>query len=606
MTTDPVVVVGAGAAGCTLALLLARYGIPSTVVDQRTEARLHPAAHVVNARTLEIWNQASPNLIRALEAMTPAIDTVNLIRWCTDVRATPLGEIDLLSEPDRLAEVRGHSPFLISHIGQHLLMPALWEALDDERLIDFRRGWRADLDAGTLVLQPPGASPITEAARYVVAADGANSSLRDAAGITMNGPVLANMGSVFFHAPNLYADGHGRPLLSWIYHPRFSGVMIAHADDDYVLMTPYLHPAQPIARDSKSYWNRQLPNVIGATDYQIRSTGTWTMTSQMATAFRRGPLLLIGDAAHRFPHTGGFGLNSGVQDAHNLAWKLAAVLDSGAPDTLLDTYETERRPVVARFAEQSTTNHFKLDDVTAPLGITNRSLHRATEFMARPWLSRIPDRVMASVADGLTRAQTSRTKRLLRDDARGRRLRQRMAETIPGQLEHFVASGLEFGYAYVSPLIDTGVDGPCPDGDVSIYEPTTHPGARLPHTLVIDDAGGIRPLHDLIRSAGLTLFTCDLQAWTASMPPSLVDLPIAVIAVRPADPDGGSAMLDLLEIGERGAVVVRPDGHVVWRSRTGVDAVDQFEAFVRRAWAPLSRVRAEAGQNPPYRHQEQS
>ncbi|OPX08740.1 FAD-dependent monooxygenase, partial [Mycobacterium sp. AT1] len=457
MTTEPVVIVGAGAAGCTLALLLARYGIPSTIVDHRTEARLHPAAHVVNARTLEIWNQASPNLIRALVAMTPAIDTVNLIRWCTDVRATPLGEIDLLSEPDRLAEVQGHSPFLISHIGQHLLMPALWEALDDEGLIDFRRGWRADLDAGTLVLKPPGAAPTTEAAQYVVAADGANSSLRDAARIAMEGPVLANMGSVFFHAPNLYPEGDARPLLSWIYHPRFSGVMIAHADDDYVLMTPYLHPAQSIARDSENYWNRQLPNVIGATDYQIRSTGTWTMTSQMATTFRRGPLLLIGDAAHRFPHTGGFGLNSGVQDAHNLAWKLAAVLDSGAPDSLLDTYEIERRAVVTRFAEQSTTNHFKLDEVTAPLGITNRSLHQATEFMAKPWLSRLPDRVMATAADGLTRAQTSRTKRLLRDDARGRRLRRRMAETIPGQLEHFVASGLEFGYAYVSPLIDTGV-----------------------------------------------------------------------------------------------------------------------------------------------------
>ena len=180
-----------------------------------------------------------------------------------------------------------------------------------------------------------------------------------------------------------------------------------------------------------------------------------------------------------------------------------------------------------------------------------------------------------------------------------------MAETIPGQLEHFVASGLEFGYAYVSPLIDT-VGGPCPDGDVSIYEPTTHPGARLPHTFVGDGVGGIRPLHDLIRTAGLTLFTADLQAWTASMPPSLADLPIAVTGLTPPSPDAHSAMLELLEIGERGAVVVRPDGHVVWRSTTGVDAVDQFEAFVLSAWAPLSRVRAEAGHEPAHRHRERS
>ncbi|GAB7066062.1 FAD-dependent monooxygenase [Mycobacterium hodleri] len=588
MESDAVVIVGAGAAGSTLALLLARYGIPSTVVEQRTDTRLHPAAHVINARTLEIWKQASPRLLRAVEAITPPIDEVNVIRWCTDVRALPLGEIDLLSEPDRLAEVRAHSPFLISHIGQHLLMPAMWEALDDEELVDFRRGWRADMVDDMLTLRLPGQPPSTETPRYVIAADGANSALRDAADIEMHGPVLANMGSVFFHAPNLYPDGHARPLLSWIYHPRFSGVMIAHADDDYVLMTPYLHEAQALARRSRDYWNRQLSHVIGTTDYEIRSTGTWTMTSQMAESFRRGRLLLIGDAAHRFPHTGGFGLNSGVQDAHNLAWKLAAVLTSGAPDSLLDTYETERRPVVSRFAEQSTTNHFRLDEVTKPLGITNRSLHQATEFMAKPWLSCVPDRVMAAVADGLTRAQTSRTKALLQDHSRGKRLRRSMAESIPGQLEHFVASGLEFGYAYESPLIDTATDGPCPVGDVSFYHPTTHPGARLPHTLVLDQTGAPRPLHDLIATTGLTLFTPNPRGWTARMPRSLVDVPLSVAALTPPNPDARQAILDLLEVGERGAVVVRPDGHVVWRNRTGPDEVDALERFVLAAWAPLN------------------
>ena len=126
MDSETVVIVGAGAAGATLALLLARLGIPSTVVEERRDTRLHPAAHVINARTLEIWNQESPELGDALEAITPPIDTVNIIRWCTDVRSEPIGEIDLLSQPDRLDEVRSHSPYLISHIGQHLLMPVLW------------------------------------------------------------------------------------------------------------------------------------------------------------------------------------------------------------------------------------------------------------------------------------------------------------------------------------------------------------------------------------------------------------------------------------------------------------------------------------------------
>lgn len=577
MADEPIVIVGAGAAGSTMALLLARYGIASILVEERQDPRLHPAAHVINARTLEIWHQACPALGSALDEITPPIDTVNIIRWCTDVRSDPIGEIDLLSQPDRLAEVRTHSRHLISHIGQHLLMPKLWNAVDNEPLVDFRRGCRAELLGRRVLLRSAESESDALAPRFVIAADGANSGLRDASGITMSGPVLANMGSVFFHAPGLYPDGAGRPLLSWIYHPRFSGVMIAHADDDYVLMTPYLHAAQAIARDSRRYWHAILPDVIGSTDYRIRSTGTWTMTKQIADRFRRGPLLLIGDAAHRFPHTGGFGLNSGVQDAHNLAWKLAAVLHDGAPESLLDTYEIERRPVIDRFAEQSTHNHFALDHVTAPMGITNRSLHRATELIGKLPLDCLPAGVVGRLADALVAAQTTRTRRLLRQNARSRRLRRQMADAVPGQEEHFVASGLEFGYAYQSALIDTA-EGPCPEGDVALYHPTTHPGARLPHALMTLPDGGETSTHDAIRRQGLTLFTADLHRWTEALAEHPVSAPITVVTLTGADAVG------LLQVGDHGAVVVRPDGHVVWRTQTGPASVDRLVTFIDRAW----------------------
>lgn len=586
MNNISLVIVGAGASGCTLALLLARYNIGSTVIEDRLEPRLHPAAHVINARTLEIWNQASPELGGALATITPPIDTVNIIRWCTDVHSDPIGEIDLLSQPDRLAEVRSHSSYLISHIGQHLLMPLLWQALEREPLVDFRRGTHADLSGQTVTLSSAATEPVTVHPRFVIAADGANSTLRDAAGIAMTGPVLANMGSVFFHAPRLYPEGAGRPLLSWIYHPRFSGVMIAHADDDYVLMTPYLHAAQPIASDSRRYWNRVLPDVIGSTDYEIRSTGTWTMTKQIADRFRRGSLLLIGDAAHRFPHTGGFGLNSGVQDAHNIAWKIAAVLDDGAPESLLDTYEIERRPVITRFAEQSTHNHFKLDEVTAELGVTNRSLYRATELIGRLRLNRLPAAAVAQVADALTTAQTSRTRRLLRQTGRSRRLRERMAAAIPGQEEHFVASGLEFGYSYASSLIDTA-EGRCPDGDVALYRPTTHPGARLPHTIIRDADGSEVSTHTAIAQRGLTLFTTDPAGWTDALTDTPTSVPVVVVALCPTSDSTVATMADLFEVGDHGAVVVRPDGHVVWRTRSGPPAVDRLRSFIDNSWADV-------------------
>ncbi|MEH3140974.1 MAG: FAD-dependent monooxygenase [Mycobacterium kyogaense] len=579
MVNDSIVIVGAGAAGSTMALLLARYGIPSTLVEERRDPRLHPAAHVINARTLEIWHQASPDLGGALDDITPPIDTVNIIRWCTDVRSDPIGEIDLLSQPARLAEVRTHSRHLISHIGQHLLMPTLWNAVESEPLVDFRRGCHAEILGSRVVLRSGERDREVVAPCFVVAADGANSALRDKAGISMSGPVLANMGSVFFHAPRLYPDGASRPLLSWIYHPRFSGVMIAHADDDYVLMTPYLHAAQSIARNSRRYWDSILPDVIGSAGYRIRSTGTWTMTQQIAGRFRQGPLLLIGDAAHRFPHTGGFGLNSGVQDAHNLAWKLAAVLRDGATESLLDTYEAERRPVIERFAEQSARNHFALDHVTAPLGITNRSLHRATELFGSLPLNWLPDGMIARVADALTTAQTSRTRRLLRQSAHSRRLRLQMAEAIPGQEEHFVASGLEFGYAHHSALIDES-EGPCPAGDVALYRPTTHPGARLPHATFTSPDGVETSTHDAVRRRGLTLFTADPRPWTEALSEHPVSVPLAIVAVSRAD----GAVVDLLQVGEQGAVVVRPDGHVVWRTRTGPASIDRLVKFIENRW----------------------
>ncbi|NNN29218.1 NAD(P)-binding protein [Streptomyces sp. S3(2020)] len=596
----PITIVGAGATGCTLALLLARHGIPSTVVERRTQPLLHPAAHVVNARSFEIWHHASPRLAQDIAALAPPIETVNIIRWSSRLTDEPLGEIDLLSEPGMLAHVRTHSPFLISHIGQHLLMPVLWDALDQEPLVHFRRGITVcDVTAATdrmtlhtLTAQAGTTQDLTT--RYLIAADGANSIVRDRAGIRMRGKVLANMGSVFFNAPDLHPVGKDRSLLNWIYEPNFCGVLIAHADDDYVLMTAYLHHAQQIARDGLSYWKRTLPQVLGPdVPVEIRSTGTWTMTSQTASTFRRGRLLLTGDAAHRFPHTGGFGLNSGVQDAHNLAWKIAAVLNGSASDTLLDTYETERRPVVERFAEQSVANHFRLDEVTQSVGITNRSLHGATTTAAHPLLSWIPDRLMATAADRLTHLQMRRTRALRGDTPTTRRRRAQIASAIPAQLEHFVSTGLEFGYTYASPLIHPEPGSPTDESDeVVTYRPTTRPGARLPHSMVLHE-GSPHPIHDLLLHNGVTVVTPDPGSWAAALRERWPEdtLPFQVVGLITAGIEDTDMLVHLYEVGEGGAVLVRPDGHVVWRTRKAAPgATDELISRWARMWRAFSGV----------------
>jgi 2,4-dichlorophenol 6-monooxygenase len=595
MTDDQIVIVGGGSTGSTLALLLARRGISSIVLECREEPLVHPAAHVINARSLEIWHQASPALTEEIVALAAPTEKLGSIRWCCGLTDAPLGEIDVAADPEVQERLRSYSPFLISHIGQHLLMPVIWAALEREPLVDFRRGTSVERvyetsDRMVVDIRTQFGPVERLSARYVVAADGANSAVREHAGIGMQGKVLTHIGSVFFHAPRLFGADTPRPLLAWIYEPRFCGALISHAADHYVLMTPYLHRDQAVARDSDAFWNRTLPEVLGTSHgFTVRSTGTWTMTSQIASRFRHGQLLLAGDAAHRFPPAGGFGLNSGVQDAQNLAWKITAIINGPADDALLDTYDPERRPVVERFAEQSVKNFFRLDEVTAPLGITNRAICKATQAVARPPLSWLPGRLLGLACDRATRLQTRRTKVLLGGGARARRLRAQIAAAIPGQLEHFVFQGLEFGYIYRGQLIAAGTeDTPLEQSDIVTYRPTTRPGARLPHASVLHEGRPV-PIHDILCPDGLTLLTSSAPQWSSALrrQQRSAVLPIVVTCLAAADPRDHGELLALFEVGHQGAVLVRPDGHVAWRTAKPAPAgTPDLNRFLEERWLP--------------------
>jgi 2-polyprenyl-6-methoxyphenol hydroxylase-like FAD-dependent oxidoreductase len=584
--TTPVVIVGAGPAGATAALLLARRGIRTVVLERRATPLFHPAAHVINARTLEIWHEYSPDLASVIASMSPPHDEVNLISWFGGIGDGPIGSIDLLSDPDRKAVVESQSPYMVSHIGQHLLMPVLWNALDEDPLIDFRRGVTVlDVESTPEVARVRTRSGDDDGeltARYVLGCDGANSPVRDASGIDLDGPVLANMGSAFFTSHTLFPDD-ARPLLSWIYTPDLCGVLISHADHRYILMTAYLHPAQEIAANSRQFWADMLPKVLGDKDFELESTGTWVMTSQTADSFRRGRLLLLGDAAHRFPHTGGFGLNSGVQDAHNLAWKLDAVLSGTASPTLLDTYETERRPVVEKFAEQSVANHFRLDDIGGRIGITNRMLAVATRVAARAPLASLPDRLVAPMATAMMRRQMRRARRLHPGAPGSTALRGQIADALPGQIEHFVSTGLQFGYLHTSDLVADDDSAVRPPEDVVDYLPTTYPGARLPHAM-ISTRGLTTGIHDVLHRTSLTLLALDDDGWENELGTHRIAGPgVVVVPVDAPDPADRRRLIDLLEVGEKGAVLVRPDGHVAWRTTSPASSgVAELTRFLER------------------------
>lgn len=572
----PVVIVGGGASGCTLALLLASYSIPCIVVERRTTPLQHPAAHVLNGRAFEIWAQYSPALAREILALCPSEEEIGNIRWCTSLLGTEFGSIDLLADLELVERVRSHSEYRIAHVGQHLLMPILWRALEAEPLVTFIKGHSLESlhDAGhevTLSVRDTNQQRTSIGARWLIGADGANSKVRELLGIAMQGPTLANMASVFFQMKLDELHSQPRPLLSWIYNPDFCGVMIKHADDNYILMTPYLCDEQAVAKAGQDYWRKVIPLAIGNSEvpFTIHTMGKWLMTTQLASSYAKGHALLIGDAAHRFPHTGGFGLNSGVQDAHNVAWKLAAILEERAPDSLLGTYELERKPVIRLFAEQSMGNHFKLDEVTCHIGLRNRGLMQVTKLFTLAPFTWLPKSARGSLADWLMRGALKKTALLEAQTAKGKRLRALLQAQVPEQQEHFISTGLEYGYAYTQGLVEPEPSAqPLIGKGVTEYRPTTWPGARLPHVMLLSD-GELRPVHQLLDKRDLTLISAKPEQWSQALQalPGCAEMAVRIIGLDNMDPSARQAAIELYEVGEDGAILVRPDHHVVWRTK---------------------------------------
>ncbi|MEZ4217561.1 MAG: FAD-dependent monooxygenase [Myxococcota bacterium] len=538
----PVLVVGAGPTGLVAALLLEQQGVATRVVERRGGPQRAPAAHVVNARTLEICRAAGVDMAAAAKAAIDPADA-GFAYWVDRLGGATLGRLPFEQQGDAQLAV---TPTPLRNLSQSRLEPLLVEALARRagRAPEWGCEWVSSTDDGervhTVVRDAASGREETISSRYVVAADGAGSGVRKALGIDVQGPAgIQSFVMVHFRARLRGVPEVPPGVLFFLCDPRARGaVFIVHdLDREAVCMLPY----DPASESLADYPPARCAALVreGLADpglaLDVDNVSTWTMTAQVADAYRRGRVFLAGDAVHRFPPTGGLGLNSGVQDAHNLAWKLALVLRGDAPPALLDSYERERRPVAQANADQSLRNALRLIEVPVALGITDD-------------LAGSVDRYEAALRDPAARA--------------------RVRAAIEAQAEHFDMPGLQLGFRYAEGALARGDGDALPPLEVRRFTPTGCPGARLPHAWLADPGASLLdrvPLDRFLLVAGP-----EGAAWVDAL--RSVDAPPAdALVLTEALLPGLDAWRAQAGIDASGALLVRPDQHVAWRSRALAD-----------------------------------
>lgn len=342
-TTDseepsPVLIVGGSLVGLSAAVFLAWRGVPTVVVEKHAGSSAHPRAIGYTTRTLELFRAVGIDLPKSHDTGTPRRARVHSLAgaWHEEYPWTPGGG----------AAKTEYSPVTGTAVAQDRLEPILRERAaelgaqirSNTELVGFTQ----DGDGVTATLRERGGREYRLRASYLVAADGARSVVRDELGIERSGQgTLSVQRSILFRAPLAEYLEHGVVQFE-IEQPDLKAFLTTYSDGRWVLML-----GDDLDRDEDGQ-RSLIRQATGLPDLPVElvTTGRWELAALIADRFRSGRVFLAGDAAHQLPpNRGGYGANTGIDDAHNLAWKLAAVVSGESTPGLLDTYDAERRPV---------------------------------------------------------------------------------------------------------------------------------------------------------------------------------------------------------------------------------------------------------------------
>ena len=563
MSTPRVLIVGAGPAGATAALLLAEHGVDTLVVERRVAPSTHPAAHVLSTRTLEIFRELG--LEPDVRRLSSRIYELRDIIYATSLTGPELGRITIYDpESTEAQSVQTLSATRAANLSQHVLGQLLWDQLEECKRVEFQRGSvyqnHRETSDGVEVRAtgPDGDGAWVATGRYLIGADGAGSHVRRRCGLQMRGRVLQHVISVHFSAdlrPYLWSR---RAPVIWTFTPRGLGTIIVHSSPgDFVFQIPYFPPVQRLEDFTADECRRRIRDALGDRDLgvDIHSVQSWAMTAQVADRYRKGSTFLIGDAAHRFPPTGGLGLNTGVHDAHNLAWKLAWEISGRAPANLLDTYEAERRPIGIANTEHSVKNFDGLMDVFDALGLPRSGMRALRALAESRLMAALPRTASRRILAALMAVALQRIALATSRGRIGARIRRGVHEVIAGQGSHYRTWGLDLGVHYGRGFLN---DGDISDDvvDIEFYTPIVRVGGRLPHAWVQYNGARVSTL-DLPARDTLTVLATSQHESSWRDAQTAVGHSLTVIGV-----DLAACREPLCSLAAGQALLLRPDSHI--------------------------------------------
>lgn len=526
----PVLIIGGGPVGVCLAMELGWRGVETLLVNERPTTAIHPKGSTLNSRTMEHMRRlgAAPAIREAglpIDHPTDSCYVTRLAEW-------ELGRIPMPSSREKIENPGpwGHTaltPEPIHRCNQfyfEALMRAHAESFDST---DLRYAWRLtsfedkrDHVAAEIEEIKTGKRH-SVIADYLVGCDGGQSMVRRQLGFNYGGRSSSgdrfydgSMISIYVRAPEIF-DILNMPIAwhYWTINPKGRVDFITlDGKGDYCLLAE-VPPGKPLDDiDVEDV----VQNAIGAeTPYEIVSVQEWVAGLALVTDhYQKGRVYLGGDSAHLFTPSGGFGFNTGIDDSVNLGWKLAAVIQGWAPPELLETYETERRPIGVRNTSAS-------GDYANKIG----------KLSFADWVDEDSERGAAARADLEVELLTFK--------------------------EEFASLGVILGARYDgSPLIISDGKTPPPD-DRATYIPSAVPGGRAPHYWINDKDSLFDELGPWFTLLRLGSNAPEVEAWAEAA--DNLNIPLAIVA---------NEEQGICDLYETSLALIRPDQHVAWRGES--------------------------------------